>query len=169
MSQRCYVLDTNVFVEAAYKYYAFDFNTPFWDLLLELGRDGKICTIDRVDDELSSKGDKGPLRSWFDASFSEFIRPSVDADTIAQYQELMIWSSSQDFLAHAKEEFARESEADAWLAAYAKAHMCTVVTFETFEPNRKNRVKLPVACTHLDVPFVDTFKMMRELGLRFRQ
>lgn len=48
MSDLVYVLDANVFIEAARRYYAFDLAPKFWDSLIEQVDCGVIESIDRV-------------------------------------------------------------------------------------------------------------------------
>jgi len=56
MSERpVYVLDANVFIEAAQRYYAFDLAPGFWQALLDHAKDGRIQSIDRVSVELSTR------------------------------------------------------------------------------------------------------------------
>ena len=77
----------------------------------------------------------------------------------------MIWSQGQaQFTTAAKAEFARV--ADGWLVAYALAKVCIVVTHEQFNLEAKARIMIPNACQAFGVKYVDTFQMMRELGVR---
>ena len=77
----------------------------------------------------------------------------------------MTWSQGQaQFTDAAKAEFA--SVADGWLVAYALAKGCVVVTLEQFDAKIRRRVKVPNACQAFGVKYVDTFQMMRELGVR---
>lgn len=74
----------------------------------------------------------------------------------------MDWSQNQSqFTEAAKAEFA--SVADGWLIAYALAKGCAIVTHEQFDPNIRRRIKIPNACRAFDVPYIDTFQMMRTL------
>jgi hypothetical protein len=60
------------------------------------------------------------------------------------------------------------SGADCQLVAYAHAHKHTVVTHEkAANPGAKKKIKIPDACDALNVPFVDTFKMLRDEQARF--
>lgn len=43
-----YLLDANVFIEAARRYYAFDLVPSFWNKLVSLASNGDILSIDRV-------------------------------------------------------------------------------------------------------------------------
>ena len=57
--------------------------------------------------------------------------------------------------------------ADGWLAAYAKVHGAVVVTHEAYSPDVKRRVPLGNVCHEFNVPTWDTFRMLRELEVRF--
>jgi hypothetical protein len=50
-------------------------------------------------------------------------------------------------------------------SAMAKGRI--VVTHEVPAPDAKNRVPIPNVCVQFNVPYVDTFKMLRDLGVRF--
>lgn len=79
---------------------------------------------------------------------------------------MMTWVQSHDsFRQGAKEEFARV--ADGWLVAYAQVHGLIVVTHEVFDPNIKKKVPIPNVCRQFDVPWLDTFSMLRSLEVRF--
>lgn len=158
-----YVLDANVFIEAAVRYYAFDLAPSFWNSLVEHGNAGRLCTIDRIADEVKNDAQ---LKQWMDVPFAGCVRASDTAETLALYAELMQWAQAQPFTDAAKTEFA--SVADAWLVAYAKSAGGIVVTHETYDANCKRRVKVPNACRHCDIPCVDTFAMLRSLGVTFR-
>ena len=47
-----YVLDANVFIEAAHRYYAFDLAPRFWESLEHHAANGRVRSIDRVRQEL---------------------------------------------------------------------------------------------------------------------
>ncbi|MCX5662153.1 MAG: DUF4411 family protein [Planctomycetota bacterium] len=156
-----FVLDANVFIEASIRYYAFDIVPAFWVCLEEHGKLDKIFTIDRIAVEIK---EDGPLKAWMHDEFAGFIRESNTPETLAHYAELMQWAQEQPFTDAAKAEFAEV--ADAWLVAHAKAVGATVVTHETFDAKCRRRVKIPNACRVLDVPCVDTFAMLRSLGVK---
>jgi TolB-like protein len=69
------------------------------------------------------------------------------------------------YLQEAKAEFA--SVADGWLIAFAKIYGLVIVTHETSEPTRKNKVKIPDVCLEFKVEYIDTFVMLRELNIKF--
>ncbi|NMC09770.1 MAG: DUF4411 family protein [Methanothrix sp.] len=160
---RSYVLDTNVFIEAAMRYYSFDIVPAFWQILVEQANRGRILSIDRVRDEL--KQGKDDLAIWSNSDFHGFFASTSEDDVIAAYRKIMAWSQGHpQFLESAKSEFA--SVADGWLVSYALARKCTVVTLEQLDPNIKRKIKIPNACQAFHVPYVDTFQMLRDLMVK---
>ncbi len=53
-----YLLDTNVFIEAAKGYYAFDIAPRFWEVLVAGATSGTLRSIDRVKDEIDRQEDE---------------------------------------------------------------------------------------------------------------
>ena len=156
-----YVLDANVFIEAAKRYYAFDIVPSFWRMLIDHAEAGQLLSIDRVKDELL----RADLKTWASNTFHEFFASTSDADIIDVYREIMTWSQNQTpFTDAAKAQFA--SVADGWLIAYALAKGCVVVTHEQYDQNIKRKIKIPNVCQAFDLRYIDTFQMMRELGVR---
>lgn len=66
-------------------------------------------------------------------------------------------------------EFLDADEADAFLIAYSLADPVnrTVVTHETSAPQKKSKIKIPDCCNALDVNYVTTIEMFRELRETF--
>jgi hypothetical protein len=162
-SSQTYVLDANVFIEAARRYYAFDIVPPFWEILVNHGNSGRILSIDRIKHELNRGNDE--LAGWANNSFHMCFASTADEDVIESYRQIMIWSQDQaQYKDEAKAEFA--SVADAWLVAYALAKGCIVVTHEQFDANIRRRIKIPNVCQAFHVEYIDPFHMMRALGIR---
>lgn len=131
-----YVLDANVFIEAAKRYYAFDIVPRFWDKLIALAEDGYILSIDRVKGELI----RADLDTWANDNFHRFFASTSEQDVIDAYRDVMTWSQAQpQYTDGAKAEFA--GVADGWLIAYALSKGCTVVTHEQPAPNSKKKNK----------------------------
>lgn len=161
IAAQTYVLDANVFIEAAKRYYAFDIAPSFWQMLVVQANNGQVLSIDRVKDELL----RADLKTWASNTFHEFFASTSDADIIDVYREIMTWSQNQTpFTDAAKAQFA--SVADGWLIAYALAKGCVVVTHEQYDQNIKRKIKIPNVCQAFDLRYIDTFQMMRELGVR---
>jgi len=161
-----YVLDTNVFIEAARRYYAYDIAPAFWQALTEYASSGRVLSIDRVKAELDRGKDE--LAEWADGQFHQWFASTNDPDVLDAYRQIMIWSQSQSqFTDEAKAEFARADNADAWVVAYAKAKSYVVVTHEKFDPNVRRKIPLSNVCKAFSVSDVDTFQMLRALGVKF--
>lgn len=159
-----YVLDANVFIQAKNMYYAFDIAPAFWDVLVEHAKNGRVRSIDRVKQELNKGNDD--LSKWANSKFNEWFFSTDHHSIVEAYRKIMNWVQNQSqFTSSAKAIFAQG--ADGWLVAYAKAHGFTVVTHETYDENVKSRVKIPNVCYAFNVRYVNTFEMLRELGVSF--
>ena len=159
-----YVLDANVFIEAARRYYAFDLAPKFWDSLLHHATNGRIRSIDRIGKELERGKDE--LAIWMGNHFNQAFASTDETDVVRVFGEIMNWVNNEtQFLDIAKADFA--SSADGWLVAYAKVNSYVVVTHETLAPDARRKVPIPNVCRAFKVLFVDTFEMLRMLGVRF--
>jgi hypothetical protein len=160
-----YVLDANVFIQAARRHYAFDLAPGFWEGLDHFASERRVCSIDRVDDELRD----ADLREWIDGGgFRDGFASTNSTAMASTYGRIMGWVHSQtQFTDSAKEEFA--SGADGWLIAYAKLMKMTVVTHEILRPDVKRKVPIPNVCQAFSVIYIDTFAMLRALGFRLRR
>jgi hypothetical protein len=148
---------------AARSYYAFDVAPAFWEGLVREASNGRLLSIDRVKDEIQRGKDE--LVEWANGTFHPWFALTAQADVIQNYSGIIRWVQGQSqFFDFAKEEFARG--ADGWLVAYAKAKGHVVVTNETFQVNIQRRVKIPNVCKAFDVPCINTFEMLRALGIR---
>ena len=65
----------------------------------------------------------------------------------------------------AKADFA--TGADGWLVAYALSKRRIVVTHEVLDPGIRRKVPIPNVCEAFGVSYLDTFEMLRQLGVRF--
>jgi hypothetical protein len=164
MSDDRYILDANVFIEAARRYYALDLAPRFWQSLIDHASNGRVMSIDRVQQELGRGNDD--LAEWANGPFSSAFMSTAATEVIDAYREMMAWVQSQgQFSDVAKADFA--SGADGWLVAYAKANGCVVVTHEALDPYVRRKVPIPNLCEEFDVRWVDTFAMLRDLGVRW--
>lgn len=85
-----------------------------------------------------------------------------------KYREIMNWVNEQaQFTDVAKADFA--SGADGWLIAFAIVKDYVLVTHEVYSKDSKSSVKIPNVCRAFnDKTYIDTFKILRELGVQFR-
>jgi predicted nucleic acid-binding protein len=161
---RQFLLDADVFIAAARRYYAFDLAPRFWQELIAGSNTGQVASIDKVKEELLKGNDA--LARWAKDRFGGFL--STDSSAVVQaYGQVMNWAEGQNhFTEAALEDFA--SGADGWLAAFAIANQCTIVTNEvSAPPEKKSKIKIPNVCQQFGVHYVDTFRMLRELKIRF--
>lgn len=152
-----FLVDTNVLIEAKNRYYAFDIAPGFWHWLENAYSRGVVGSIERVREELLQGKDE--LSDWA-RDHGSFFFP-LDGRTTQVFPKLSAWAQSQNFKPEALNAFAAGT-ADFMLVAHASAHFCTVVTHEKAGTGSHKRVKIPDACAALDVPCIDTFKMLRK-------
>ena len=155
-----YVLDTNVFIDAANAYYAFDLAPGYWDFLIQLFDSHHAVSIKSVYDELGEAGDGDPLKDWARANKQHFVAP--DSRVVACYQRVIAWTKN-NYDSPAVVEFQRV--ADSWIVAHALAHGWVVVTHEKSAPRAKKRIKIPDACVALGVKCLNPFMMLRDRGM----
>ncbi len=158
-----YLLDANLFIQAARRYYALDLAPRFWDSLVRHAANGHIRSIDRVKEELERGNDD--LAEWAETNFSDAFASTDEKNVIQPFGQIMTWVQTQNqFSDPAKAEFA--NGADGWLVAYAKVKGCVIVTQEVLNPDIKRKVPIPNVCQAFGVPYIDTFEMLRRLGVK---
>jgi hypothetical protein len=163
--QRKYLLDANVFIQASRQYYGFETCPGFWESLIKQHEHKRIFSIERIKAEITKGNDI--LKDWVEAEVPETFFQNNDDQSVSDcYRKIMQWvQKNSQYYQEAKSEFA--SVADGWLIAYAKTYRLVIVTHETSEPTRKNKVKIPDVCQEFKVEYIDTFEMLRELGIKF--
>jgi hypothetical protein len=163
-----YVLDANVFIGAHRGYYAFDIAPSFWKTLVSLADDSKICSIDKIQQEIINPNDDDPdeLQEWTSENFREYFEKTDASDVLQNYASIQQWAFNESqFTDAAKDEFARN--ADAWLISYAKAKGYTLVTHEVYNPESRKRILIPVVCEIFEVKCINTFEMLKDLQVQF--
>ena len=163
-----YVVDSNFFIQAHRVTYPLDIAFSFWKKVRQLAEEGKIMSIDKVKTEIYSNNDA--LKEWCKENLPvDFFKDS--SPVMASYAQVSTWAISKKahYLANALNEFLDADEADAFIVAFALADSENriVVTQEVSEPNRRNKIKIPDACNALDVQYINTMDMFRQLGESF--
>jgi hypothetical protein len=161
------MLDSDVFIAAKNRYYAFDICPGFWKSLIGHHRKGNVCSIGRVKDELLAGQGTEDLVQWVKNEVPPgFFLSTNDGDVISAYREVMLWAQRHpQYLDQAKAKFA--TEADGWLVASARVKKGVVVTNEQPRPQSRNRILLPDVCNQFNVEYKDTFAMLKDLSVRF--
>jgi hypothetical protein len=146
-----------------------DVVTSFWNKVKELANQGKIISIDKVKNEIYLNEDE--LKRWCMANLPEdFFKDTSSSVIMAAYAKISVWaSSSTHYQQRAIEEFLDADEADAFLIAFTLANHSDVylVTQETSEPTRKNKIKIPDVCNEFNVNYLTIMNMFRTLGETF--
>lgn len=163
-----YIVDSNFFIQAHRATYPLDVATGFWDKVKELAESGTIESIDKVKEEIFDKNDE--LEKWCTDNLpNDFFKDT--STSMTEYAKVSAWAASKatHYQANAINEFLSADEADAFLIAYALGDSSNriVVTQEVSQPGRKNKVKIPEPCNDLDVRYINTIEMFRELGGTF--
>jgi len=157
-----YLLDTNVLIAAKNLYYGMDFCPGFWKWIEKKGSDGIVHSVSKVKDEIMAGDDE--LADWVKTLPLEFFlqpqQPDVDA-----LQRISSWVSGGSYDQAAVSQFLQI--ADYYLCAQALGDNYTVVTLETPADGRR-RVKIPSVCIAMDIPFINTFDMLRRERVRLQ-
>lgn len=162
-----FVVDSNFFIQAHRMYYPMDVVPGFWKRVSELASAGRLISIDKVKNEIVKN--KDGLTDWCESNLTkEFFQ---DSQTVIQhYVQVVQWADSMrgHYTPSATDEFLHADEADAWLVAYAldDAGHRIIVTHEISQPGRRNKIKIPDACTPFGVRYVNTIELFRRLGVR---
>ena len=159
------MLDANAFIEPKDRYYGFDLCPGYWNALLRQHQAGVVLSIDRIETELKAQDDE--IKAWIaDAAPKTFFKKTQDQAVVDQFQAMLTWVYSEpQFINAARTEFA--SVADGWLVAFAKVNACSVVTHEEYAPDVRRKVPIPNVCVEFDVPYVNLFEMLHEVGEKF--
>ncbi len=85
-----YVLDANVFIEAARRYYAFDVAPAFWNGLIHHASEGRIRSIDKIKNELERGNDE--LADWIKSGNLSDAFASTDQEDVINIFAQGSWS-----------------------------------------------------------------------------
>lgn len=167
IKNKLFVMDTNVFVDAHRRYYAFDIAPGFWDKLLICAGLKQVVTIKQVLNDLKKGHDpidkKRPdkLAIWTQDKFKPFIMETDDENVVSAYTDIVNWVHANPIYPYSsKYEFMNIS--DIWVIAYAKAIKATLVTGEN-KIKTISKIPIPAVCKQFNVEFIDTFDMLRRL------
>ena len=162
-----YIVDSDVFIIAKNRYYAFDICPGFWDSVIHEHESGRLRSIDKVRQELLNGRPEEDLVQWVKNDLAvDFFLGTAEPDVVTAFGEVMLWvQRSPQYYDSAKASFA--TKADGWLVAYAAVHGMTVATNELANPDSRKEVKLGDACNQFGVPYEDTFAMLKALKVRY--
>jgi hypothetical protein len=139
-----YVIDSNFFIQAHRQSYPLDVAFSFWNKVKHLAEQGKIISIDKVKSEIFQNEDS--LKQWCINNLPDDFFQDTSV-TLNYYSQVAAWAASRSnhYLPYALSEFLDANEADAFIISYTLADVQdrVIVTQETSEPFRKNKVKNP--------------------------
>jgi hypothetical protein len=163
-----YIVDSNFFIQAHRTTYPLDVAIGFWNKIRKLADSRLIVSIDKVKKEIYNKNDA--LKSWCKLHLPPDFFRSTD-DLLDEYGKVTSWALSRrnHYLPNALNEFLDADEADAFIIAYCLSEPAykILVTYETSEPGRKNKIKIPDCCIALGVSYTNPIQMFRQLGETF--
>ena len=156
-----YLLDANVFIQAKNLHYGFDFWPAFWQWLEQAHDDGRVFSIERVEDEIAGGADD--LAEWVAHRPAGFFL-SPDAAVVPSLHAVSEWANGGGYEPAALATFLQIT--DFYLIAHAHAHGHIVVTHEVASHSTK-RIKIPDACIALGVRHMTPYEMLRVERARF--
>lgn len=160
---RKFIVDSNVFLEAANTYYAFDRVPGFWSWLSTVMSDQQVRTIEPVRDEINYPKE---LVDWLDEQASRGVMIDIsDPSVQAEYKDVVSWVIQQSYGPQHVTAFL--DKADPWVIACAKTHGFVVVTQEQLAGPGTKKIKIPNVCNALGVDCCSTFEMLSELNATF--
>lgn len=161
-----YIIDSNCFVTPHRTFCPTDVGVSFWNKIRLLTEEEKICSLDKVRDELYSNSDD--LKIWMTSNLSEdFFLPFDNNFSIQRLSIITQWAASNSFYtSKAKEKFLRMDKADIYLASFASVNPqeWTIVSMERSAPNSTGEIKLPDVCRQYHVKCIQIQEMFREIG-----
>ena len=158
-----YLLDANVFIDAAETYFASDICPSFWRWLAQAPQ---VRSIKEVKDELLKGNDN--LSRWIKTKLSnDFFCPlSMNArrrmGIIAEY---VLYRMGGHYSMVARQEFLQG--ADAWLVATAMENNDVIVTHEkrNIDHRETKKVYLPTVASAFDIRCIKIYHVLRDLHI----
>ena len=96
-SRPLFVLDTNIFIDAHRRFYAFDLCPAFWECLEYYCREGKVRSIDQVRDEIVYDEDQlldqlpDQLAEWVNQAPAELFVSTAEQSVLNAFTEMNNW------------------------------------------------------------------------------
>lgn len=160
-----YIIDSNCFVTPHRSFCPTDVGVSFWNKLRVLAEEGRICSLDKVKDELYANSDE--LKEWMGANLGDaFFLPFENTSSVQKLPAIVQWAVTNTFYnQRAKDKFLRMDKADIYLASFASVNPdeWTVVSMERSAPNSSGEIKLPDVCMQYNVRCIQIEDMFREM------
>lgn len=164
-----YIIDSNILIYPNRKTHPFDIHPTFWDKMsIILNRDD-VISIDKVKSEIYNHEDE--LTEWCKENIPNGFWNSSTI-SILEYAEIQNWAPTKNYNERALADFARHTNADPFLVAYALHKKrndvdITIVTQEVSSPASQRVIKLPDVCIDFEIRYLDINDFFREINVRF--
>ena len=164
-----YIIDSNCFITPSRTFCPTDVGVSFWNKIKSLAEEGRICSIDKVKDELYTNSDE--LQKWMSSNITNNFFIKFDgAEQAQKLSTILRWAAtSTTYNDKAKHKFMKMDKADIYLAAFASVNPqeWKVVSMERSAPNSQAEIKLPDVCSRFGVSCIQPEEMFREMKETF--
>ena len=154
-------LDSNVFIEGKKGPYGFDLAPRFWTLIDELIEDGRISCPIQVYQELLDGQDE--ITNWAKERKNTALFATPNIPVQEEFRTVCSYVIQRYPDNGPRRRFLRR--ADPWVIAHAIAQGGIVVTLESRDPPNSQKVKIPNVCDNFPVECINTYDMLRQLGV----
>jgi rRNA-processing protein FCF1 len=162
MIEKKYCLDANVLIQAWQKYYSPKICPGYWDLLDSLGENSIIFIPEMVYDEIVKTDDD--LSKWLKSSKIPIRK--IDEQVTKCLKDIYSADPNHKYLV---DNTKARSLADPWIIAHALKENAIVVTKEEkVTAYNTTKIKIPNVCEKMNVPWINDFQLILELGIRFK-
>lgn len=159
-----YLIDTNIFIESAYRFYAFDICPGFWTFLEKSSKSDYIKSITKVYEELQS--DKKELDDFKEKLKNNGFFLPIENIKAESYSKISTTLQKMGYYQEAVSKFSRG--ADYFLIALAYQESYTIVTHEAKRGNNaKRQIKIPNVCEKLSIECIDIAEFLRREKVKF--
>lgn len=159
-----YLIDTNIFIESAYRFYTFDICPGFWEFLSSIADSGYVKSINKVYDEI--KEAKQELMDFKDKLQSQDFFLPIENIKDKTHTKIAITTQQMQYKQEAIGHFS--SSADYFLIALAYQESYVIVTHEAKSGNNaKTQIKIPNVCEKLGIECIDVAEFLRRHNVQF--
>lgn len=156
-----YCLDANVLIQAWQKYYSPKFCPDYWNILDELGSQGKILIPKMVQEEITRTDDD--LSKWLKKSHIPVLEIN---ENVTNFLKIVFTShpSHKNLVDNTK----NRSLADPWLIAHAINENAIIVTKEEkVTASNSLKIKIPNVCDNMGITWINDFQLIERLNIYF--
>ena len=177
--KRRYLIDTSSILTPYKTYYNPSIAPKFWEIFSDfIINSRKIFTIEKVIKEINKYHENDSICKWVNENFNRnnlVIYEQKEPKIIQYYSILMEWAERETqrgrFKSVARDEFAKDNNADPWIIATAKwltdsGYDCIIITEENFEPKAKRKIFIPVAASEVfGIKCISLLELMKIEGI----